>query len=232
MITKVCKECRAIACRTGRLVPIRNAMVFTIMDPENSQSRIPAAAKTQWSWFDPARDTLHLKADWLRSPVISGDLFRLVESITIEMAPLPLTYNLPALFSPQRFPRLVDINLVEASTKLPEWSDPHIEGEPFGSERSSPMVIDADDPTAYGAVLHKLQKTKHKYVKNAGRIEPHSLEWVLDDVDRSVVKWPAYKNFLRRVWATGQRRCHAKRGLIFVVWLPGCQLFEGSIYLP
>ncbi|OTB05338.1 hypothetical protein M426DRAFT_319885 [Hypoxylon sp. CI-4A] len=190
---QVCQESRAVACRYGRLMPIRNLLAYPIdITPPNKK---PLWCKTQWGWFDPSRDSLHLQPtyDHLRSLETISDLTRCAEHVTLDCGTHTKWINyFHLLFSPIHFPCIKAVDLVAGRFVLAEFSDPVLEARLFGQDRKRPVTVDIDDKAGIADLLAKLRKN-HTSVdidnleEVMKRIE--SLTWSNGSGNRGVSDW-------------------------------------------
>lgn len=106
-VAHVSREARAIACRTGRMVPVGGCA----RDAESGPEEFLFAQ--QWGWFDPRRDTvtLDIRSRTLHPPFQTiPTLAYHTERIVLSMENAGATLLLEHVFSPRLFPNLRNID--------------------------------------------------------------------------------------------------------------------------
>ncbi|KAI0884787.1 uncharacterized protein GGS22DRAFT_164343 [Annulohypoxylon maeteangense] len=151
-VAQVCRESRAIACQSGRLVSIRNSPVY-----------LPSCLRVQWTWFDSSRDSLFFRlsmSGYSLHPI--RDLTSRAQHVTIDYETFDDdVYNFfESLFTPSSFPQLKTIDIVGETYTQPERSDPVLESRVFTRDCNHPISIEKHNQSVKKAFLRKL-KTNH-----------------------------------------------------------------------
>ncbi|KAI1411769.1 hypothetical protein F5Y13DRAFT_165000 [Hypoxylon sp. FL1857] len=199
-VAQVCRESRTVACRTGRLMPIRNAVVYP---PDITPGKMPSWCRTQWAWYDPSLDSLYLRplTDHLRSLEAILELTTCTQHVTLDGGSTNTrwTHLFHRLFSPYYFPQLKAVGLVGGLHVVPRRSDPVLETRLFGCGRNYPFSIDIDDEPARNALM---KGVKTGYVsKGLGDFlaNVHRVTWSNSPNHRGV-EWNRYKASLDDEW--------------------------------
>ncbi|KAI0850100.1 hypothetical protein F5Y00DRAFT_233608 [Daldinia vernicosa] len=197
-VAHVCKEARSIACRSGRLVSIRNYW--------EDQQGMPRPA---WSWYDPSRDSLRLCIGSLvGSP--NATILEITECtqsvISGGGSDNTLCYRLLSYLSdPHYFPHLKVVGFISDTYVYRELRDHIVEIRLFSLDRRNSISVDVDDEAAKKGLIYRI-------TKDHSSIETNQLvSWLEDDTGElwsdlhstnSVrkLKWPHFLDHLRREW--------------------------------
>ncbi|KAK9421670.1 hypothetical protein SUNI508_05600 [Seiridium unicorne] len=143
-IAGVCRDARAVACQTGRLVCIDNRRM--VWDPAH-------APGYQYSWFDPAVDSLSIATE---APLVFGRTIRHI----LQMVSL--------------FPNLQIVNMAEETYYIGWGQNLRLEIAVFGvGNQTDPIFIDVDDATALGNLEQKFvtfEGPEHRFTTCPGHI--------------------------------------------------------------
>ncbi|KAI1139739.1 hypothetical protein F5Y05DRAFT_411924 [Hypoxylon sp. FL0543] len=206
-VAQVCRESRAVACRTGRLMPIRNSNVYP---RDLTPGEMPSWCRTQWVWFDPRLDSLYLRplTDQLRSLEAILELTRYAQHVTLDGGSTNTRWPhlFHRLFSPYYFPRLKAVDLVGGLHVVPERSDPVLETRLFGCGRNYPFSIDIDDEVAKDALMKGLRRNHSSVdVDNLGRFldNVHRVTWS-NTPHHNGVEWKSYSACFSDEWFLAQ----------------------------
>ncbi|OTA65184.1 hypothetical protein K449DRAFT_403793 [Hypoxylon sp. EC38] len=207
-VAQVCRESRTVACRTGRLMPIRNAIVY----PSNPlwPGNMMDWCRTQWAWFDPRLDSLYLRplTDHLRSLEAILELTRSAQHVTLDGSSTNTRWShlFHRLFSPYYFPQLKAVDLVGGLHVVTERNDPVLETRLFGCGRNYPFSIDIDDEHTKNALMKSLRTNNTSddvnmlgnFLANVNRVtwsnSPH----------REGVEWDRYVKCIFDEWLLAQ----------------------------
>ncbi|KAK6078217.1 hypothetical protein SCUP515_04647 [Seiridium cupressi] len=147
-IAGVCREARAVACQTGRLVCNDNGIM--VWDPAH-------APGYQYSWFDPAVDSLSIATE---VALVLGRTIRhilqMVRSLTLDFDHEMSDKVFTKIFNPSLFPNLQIINMVEKTYYIKWGQNLRLEIAVFGvGNQTEPIFIDVDDASALGNLEQK-----------------------------------------------------------------------------
>ncbi|KAH8200742.1 hypothetical protein TruAng_005131 [Truncatella angustata] len=214
-VAQACRESRAVACKAGQLVPLRNPQAYACLNGSIHRHSHMGVRKTQWSWFDPDRDSLRIKtAKGLYSTEVLEDMLSIVQSIIIDSPSRVLGMIFADICNQRLFPRLTEVKLAEDTVLLPPHSDPYTESQLFGVERTNPLAIDVDDSPLLEGIVRKLQHLKPTFIRNIDTVlqaRPHiqtRTRWGWDEKDLenlidpevSENDWPKFNRFLVKAW--------------------------------
>ncbi|CAJ2510628.1 Uu.00g062530.m01.CDS01 [Anthostomella pinea] len=204
---QVNQESRAVACRSGKLVPIRNPRMPVA---EYRDLGMNPRFRTRWAWFDPTRDTLSLSFDDSFSPTpdhgrgvvrhpLSG-FFECAQSVIVGTRVMKYQYICPALlckhlFDPRNFPFLKSVDFVTSKYDLPERSDHVLETRLFGPGRVHPRILHLDDTAGIESLMTNL-------VQGHTSIHVDELERFVTAAisDEEASAWRYYSEQLRSAW--------------------------------
>ncbi|KAI1329961.1 hypothetical protein F5Y16DRAFT_416572 [Xylariaceae sp. FL0255] len=183
---QICTESRAIACKQGRLVCIKN-LNLSIEDCRGTEMHYLGGADfiwngTQWSWFDPGRDTSKHWIDLLLLGHECGmnhicklqDVLRCVQHIAVSYHSLGVL--LWDILDPSIFPHLKTIDVIVGSKTYHLGSDASIEKDIWPGEHNIMFPIyevdfDADKEKSAVTDMASLGECK---VEDGGCLNAHS----------------------------------------------------------
>lgn len=196
-VAQVCRESRAVARTTGRLVRIENGKTLWDLYGYDGTLRRMDSARTQWSWFDPSRDSLFLDVSDLTLEFRDAlaDVLRVARSLTTNM-PVISIHNLDqTFFNPKTFPSLRTLDWVEKEHEVAGANNLDLELAVFGIDHTDPISTDIDDIKAHRALLRKLRKNGFR-----GRATDAMMRLGPDDVGA----WPLLLRRLQDKWLGSQ----------------------------
>ncbi|OTB14835.1 hypothetical protein K445DRAFT_318750 [Daldinia sp. EC12] len=211
-VAHVCREARSIACRSGRLVSIRNYRECpypNLMDEGH-------VARPEWSWYDPSRDSLRLPVKTLvGSP--NTTILEITECTQFVISGVDSNHThcyrlLAYLSDPYYFPRLKVVDLISDVYQHPQLSDHVLETQLFGLDQQNFFSLDIDDKAAKKALIYRIKKdnTSAEANKLASWLEEDKEDY-WNDLNRTTrvrnLKWPHFLDHLKKGWilAKGQR---------------------------
>ncbi|KAJ2985755.1 hypothetical protein NUW58_g5363 [Xylaria curta] len=122
----VCRLSRKVACFTGKLVSLEN---FRILSTDHSGGPSAYSSKTQWAWFDSARDSLYLVTQcW--DLHCKTDLLQHVRHVVLPQRLCEV--QIFQLLDTDTCPQLASIQLASASLKWPAQHDLEFEARLWG----------------------------------------------------------------------------------------------------
>ncbi|KAI2783087.1 hypothetical protein F4815DRAFT_459807 [Daldinia loculata] len=213
-VAHVCKEARSIACRSGRLVSIRNSRECPYIDSMYEED----ISRPAWSWYDPSRDSLRLHTKTLvGSP--NATILEITECTQFVISGGDSDHThcyrlLSYLSDPHYFPQLKVVDFISDTYKHRQLSDHVIETRLFGLDRRNSLSLDVDDEAAKKALIRRITKDHSSVEVNqlVSWLEEDTKElWSdLHRTDRVLnLKWPHFLEHLHREWILAKSRWYS-----------------------
>lgn len=178
---QVCQESRAVARKTGRLVRIENGKTLWGFYGLGGRFRRMDSAKTQWSWFDPSRDSLLLDISDLTMEFRDAltDVLQITESLTTNMPVISIPTLDQTFFNCKTFPRLRTLEWVEKEHEVAESSNLRLELALFGLDQNDPISVDIDEVKTHRNLLRILRRNgfRGRPAESIMRMTPDDRPW-------------------------------------------------------
>ncbi|KAI2617364.1 hypothetical protein GGR54DRAFT_204164 [Hypoxylon sp. NC1633] len=207
-VASVCQESRAVACRSGRNIPIHNSRLL----PRPIPPGLPSHYYRVWSWFDPSRDSLRIDAGFTISSFDEAvsEITACTRHVTVgSRADSAPCCHLFSRLNPLIFPHLKAVDFVAGQ----QYDG---SGFPFEDNRSS--VVDLDDETAKGDLVHRAKMNKfYGSTKGLEEFLDRSWNelWACENGWRPSsprFEWHSFQQHLKDAWVAAQYRWYPLGG--------------------